>query len=138
MHAQSDNRLIFSSERRWQFPGFVKRAITRWHNKKKLTLHTSQYQEISYPITDYIVLLFLQIGKVLFLTIFSSQFHQYFIPTAQFVNKLSYFSDGFKFYRSANNVILCPGNEDGFLPPCYFQRVMQTRPSKHFQNFFVC
>ena len=57
MHAQSDNRLIFSSERRWQFPGFVKRAITRWHNKKKLTLHTSQYQEISYPITDYIVLL---------------------------------------------------------------------------------
>lgn len=55
MHAQSDNRLIFSSEKRWQFPGFVKRAITRWHNKKKLTLLTSQYQEISYPITDYFI-----------------------------------------------------------------------------------
>lgn len=38
MHAQSDNRLIFSSERRWQFPGFVKRAITRWHNKKKTNI----------------------------------------------------------------------------------------------------
>lgn len=57
------------------------------------------------------------------------------MQTAQFVNKLSYFSDGFKFYRSSNNVILCPGNVDGFLPPCYFQRVMQTRPSKHFQIF---
>lgn len=39
-------------------------------------------------------------------------------------------SDGFRFYRSANNVILCPGNEQGFLPPCYFQRVVQTRPRK--------
>lgn len=55
-----------------------------------------------------------------------------------FINLQKALSDGFKFYRSANNVILCPGNEDGFLPPCYFQRVMQTRPSKHFQNFFVC
>lgn len=39
-------------------------------------------------------------------------------------------SDGFKFYRSSNNVILCPGNERGFLPPEYFERVVQTRPSK--------
>lgn len=47
--------------------------------------------------------------------------------------------DGFKFYRSANNVILCPGNEQGFLPSCYFQRVVQTRPSKFcfgFLKFF--
>ena len=40
-------------------------------------------------------------------------------------------SDGFKFYRSSNNVILCPGNEQGFLPPEYFERVVQIRPSKY-------
>ncbi|XP_068728498.1 tRNA 2'-phosphotransferase 1-like isoform X3 [Montipora capricornis] len=39
-------------------------------------------------------------------------------------------SDGFKFYRSANNVILCPGNDQGFLPPRYFQSVVQIKPSK--------
>ncbi|XP_068728499.1 tRNA 2'-phosphotransferase 1-like isoform X4 [Montipora capricornis] len=39
-------------------------------------------------------------------------------------------SDGFKFYRSANNVILCPGNDQGFLPPRYFQSVVQIKPTK--------
>ncbi|KXJ29944.1 tRNA 2'-phosphotransferase 1 [Exaiptasia diaphana] len=38
--------------------------------------------------------------------------------------------DGYKFYRSANNVILCPGNENGFLPTKYFERVIQLRPRK--------
>lgn len=76
MHAQSDNRLIFSSERRWQFPGFMKRAITRWHNKKKLTLPTSQYQEISYPITDYIV----------FIDRKSIVSNNFFLPFQSFIN----------------------------------------------------
>lgn len=39
-------------------------------------------------------------------------------------------SDGFRFYRSANNVILCPGNEQGFLPPQYFEKVVQTKPKR--------
>jgi len=32
-------------------------------------------------------------------------------------------ADGFKFYRSANDVILCPGDENGLLPPKYFSEV---------------
>ncbi|CAF4488076.1 unnamed protein product, partial [Rotaria sp. Silwood2] len=31
--------------------------------------------------------------------------------------------DGFKFFVSNNNVILCPGNENGFIPACYFRFV---------------
>ncbi len=38
---------------------------------------------------------------------------------------LSFPPDGYKFYRSANNVILCPGNEEGFLPPKYFTEVRE-------------
>ena len=38
-------------------------------------------------------------------------------------------ADGFKFYRSANNVILCPGNTAGILPPRYFAQVKDTRKS---------
>ena len=40
------------------------------------------------------------------------------------------FADGFKFFLSANNVILCPGNEDGILPPKYFKAVYQRHPSE--------
>jgi 2'-phosphotransferase len=36
-------------------------------------------------------------------------------------------ADGFKFYRSANNVILCPGNEAGILPARYFAKVKDMR-----------
>ncbi len=36
-------------------------------------------------------------------------------------------ADGFKFYRSANNVILCPGNEAGILPPRYFAQVKDMK-----------
>ncbi|KAJ3982796.1 KptA family-domain-containing protein [Lentinula detonsa] len=32
-------------------------------------------------------------------------------------------ADGIKFYLSANGVVLCPGDEYGFLEPKYFQRV---------------
>jgi 2'-phosphotransferase len=34
--------------------------------------------------------------------------------------------DGFEFYVSANNVVLCPGDEHGFLPPKYFRSVVRT------------
>ena len=32
---------------------------------------------------------------------------------------------GLKFYRSANDVIHCPGNEDGFLLPEYFEKIVE-------------
>lgn len=47
-----------------------------------------------------------------------------------FIDLRKALSDGFKFYRSANNVILCPGNEQGFLPPQYFEKVVQTKPKR--------
>ncbi|XP_069750286.1 tRNA 2'-phosphotransferase 1 isoform X2 [Narcine bancroftii] len=39
-------------------------------------------------------------------------------------------SDGIPFYLSTNQVILTPGNEDGVLPPEYFQKVLQLKPSR--------
>ncbi|XP_064486642.1 tRNA 2'-phosphotransferase 1-like [Ornithodoros turicata] len=38
--------------------------------------------------------------------------------------------DGLKFFRSENNVILCPGDSDGTLSPKYFKEVWQCRPRK--------
>ena len=35
--------------------------------------------------------------------------------------------DGIKFYKSANNVILSPGNADGFILPKYFKMVKNMR-----------
>ena len=40
------------------------------------------------------------------------------------------FSDGLKFFRSANDVILCPGNEDGAIPVGYFLKVVDKRSGK--------
>ncbi|KAJ7307362.1 hypothetical protein JRQ81_009375 [Phrynocephalus forsythii] len=37
-------------------------------------------------------------------------------------------ADGIAFFRSANGVILTPGNENGLLLPCYFQEALQLRP----------
>lgn len=37
-------------------------------------------------------------------------------------------ADGVSFFRSANNVILCPGDDRGFLRPQYFKAVFQRRP----------
>ena len=34
---------------------------------------------------------------------------------------------GYKFYLSSNNVILCPGNQDGLLPIQFISRVMQIQ-----------
>ncbi len=47
-------------------------------------------------------------------------------------NKSFYFnfSAGFKFYESSNDVILCPGNEDGFLPTQFFKRVVDRKTGK--------
>ncbi|XP_073207869.1 tRNA 2'-phosphotransferase 1 isoform X2 [Lepidochelys kempii] len=39
-------------------------------------------------------------------------------------------ADGIQFYRSANGVILTPGDAEGLLPPQYFQRVLQLRPDR--------
>ncbi|NWW99841.1 TRPT1 phosphotransferase, partial [Caloenas nicobarica] len=38
--------------------------------------------------------------------------------------------DGIPFFRSANGVILTPGDADGRLPPKYFLRVLQLRPHR--------
>ncbi|CAL8123216.1 unnamed protein product [Orchesella dallaii] len=35
--------------------------------------------------------------------------------------------DGLKFYQSKNNVILCPGNEDGVLETKYFSKVLNVK-----------
>lgn len=40
--------------------------------------------------------------------------------------------DGIKFYKSANNVILSPGNDDGFLLPKYFLKVVNLEKSNTF------
>ncbi|KAJ8308379.1 hypothetical protein KUTeg_013253 [Tegillarca granosa] len=37
-------------------------------------------------------------------------------------------SDGLKFFRSSNDVILSEGNEDGFIFPCYFDTVLSRKP----------
>ena len=35
--------------------------------------------------------------------------------------------DGFSFFLSDNNVILCPGDEKGFLPTKYFKKVLDRK-----------
>nr|XP_024644775.1 tRNA 2'-phosphotransferase 1 isoform X13 [Macaca nemestrina] len=42
----------------------------------------------------------------------------------------SVISDGISFFRSANGVILTPGNTDGFLLPKYFKEALQLRPTR--------
>ncbi|XP_072840328.2 tRNA 2'-phosphotransferase 1 [Pogona vitticeps] len=46
------------------------------------------------------------------------------------INIAKALADGITFFRSANGVILTPGNENGLLPPCYFQEVLQLRPTR--------
>lgn len=38
-------------------------------------------------------------------------------------------ADGIPFFRSANGVILTPGNADGFLLPKYFKEALQLYPT---------
>ncbi|XP_051901133.1 tRNA 2'-phosphotransferase 1 [Pristis pectinata] len=49
---------------------------------------------------------------------------------AIFVELRRALSDGIPFYLSTNQVILTPGNEDGVLPPKYFQKVLQLKPTR--------
>ena len=39
------------------------------------------------------------------------------------MSKCCFVSGGLLFYRSANNVILCPGDENGFISTKYFEKV---------------
>ncbi|XP_072887516.1 tRNA 2'-phosphotransferase 1 isoform X2 [Hemitrygon akajei] len=51
---------------------------------------------------------------------------------AIFVELEKALSDGIPFFLSANHVILTPGNEHGVLPPKYFQKVLQLKPTSEF------
>ena len=46
-------------------------------------------------------------------------------------------TDGFQFYRSANDVILCPGNENGLLPPNYFSEVREFPSGTYIVNAII-
>ncbi|CAC5418578.1 TRPT1 [Mytilus coruscus] len=50
-----------------------------------------------------------------------------------FINLETALADGFKFFRSANNVILCAGNEDGVIPPKYFVEAVQRNPRQRLE-----
>ena len=43
------------------------------------------------------------------------------------INTTFCFSAGFEFFESANGVILCPGDERGFLPKEYFKKVVDRK-----------
>ncbi|CAH1261564.1 TRPT1 [Branchiostoma lanceolatum] len=47
-----------------------------------------------------------------------------------FIDIAAAMRDGLQFYRSANNVILCPGDREGLILPKYFQQALQARPSE--------
>lgn len=41
-----------------------------------------------------------------------------------------FISDGFEFFESENGVVLCAGDKKGFLPPKYFEKVVQTKKGR--------
>ncbi|CAH1261562.1 TRPT1 [Branchiostoma lanceolatum] len=47
-----------------------------------------------------------------------------------FIDIAAAMRDGLQFYRSANNVILCPGDREGLILPKYFQQALQARPRR--------
>lgn len=49
------------------------------------------------------------------------------------VDTLKAMKDGYKFYKSDNEVILCPGNDTGTIPPCYFNGVWKLSPFQKLQ-----
>uniref|UniRef100_A0A8C6QKH0 2'-phosphotransferase n=2 Tax=Nannospalax galili TaxID=1026970 RepID=A0A8C6QKH0_NANGA len=49
---------------------------------------------------------------------------------AVFINGPLALADGIPFFRSANGVILTPGNTDGLLLPKYFKEALQLRPTR--------
>ena len=44
-----------------------------------------------------------------------------------YINMEKALQDGYLFFESPNNVILCPGDSRGFLPPEYFIKVVNKR-----------
>ncbi|BFZ07242.1 hypothetical protein BsWGS_10281 [Bradybaena similaris] len=44
-----------------------------------------------------------------------------------YLNLSKALQDGLKFFLSANGVILSPGNDDGIIPPVYFDKVIDRR-----------
>uniref|UniRef100_A0A670ZIU7 2'-phosphotransferase n=1 Tax=Pseudonaja textilis TaxID=8673 RepID=A0A670ZIU7_PSETE len=46
-------------------------------------------------------------------------------------------ADGIPFFRSANGVILSPGNADGLLLPRYFSRALQLRPRRKSERIWL-
>ncbi|XP_040827048.1 tRNA 2'-phosphotransferase 1 isoform X1 [Ochotona curzoniae] len=49
---------------------------------------------------------------------------------AVFIDGPRALADGIRFFRSANGVILTPGNANGFLLPKYFKEAWQLRPTR--------
>ena len=46
---------------------------------------------------------------------------------AVYVNVKQAMRDGLKFYRSSNNVILCGGDQQGFIRPGYFLKAVDLK-----------
>ncbi|XP_042295438.1 tRNA 2'-phosphotransferase 1 isoform X2 [Sceloporus undulatus] len=40
-------------------------------------------------------------------------------------------ADGISFFRSANGVLLTPGDANGLLLPCYFREILQLQPQRN-------
>ncbi|XP_048586209.1 tRNA 2'-phosphotransferase 1 isoform X2 [Nematostella vectensis] len=53
-----------------------------------------------------------------------------------YINLKKALNDGYEFFTSTNNVILCPGNVDGLLPPCYFDQVIQLKPVRQILSVY--
>ncbi|CAC5381813.1 TRPT1 [Mytilus coruscus] len=51
-----------------------------------------------------------------------------------FINLETALADRFRFFQSANNVILCAGNEDGVVPPKYFVQAVQRNPRQRMKR----
>ena len=44
---------------------------------------------------------------------------------------------GLKFFRSANEVILCPGDSSGFIRPEYFDKVLNRNDGEQLMSVFL-
>jgi 2'-phosphotransferase len=47
-----------------------------------------------------------------------------------YINMKKALEDGLKFFRSSNNVILSPGDVDGYIKPLYFDKVCDVKSGK--------
>ncbi|VDO91655.1 unnamed protein product [Schistosoma margrebowiei] len=53
-----------------------------------------------------------------------------------YIDLIKAINDGYKFYLSKNNVILCEGNKEGCLPTKYFRAAYQRNPRTHYCVMF--